>query len=118
MKKPARRKIKLFEPISGTKEKLAIQKVLTSGFWASGAGKGQVEIFEKKFQNYINAKDCVAVNSGTAALHLALSLADVKDKEVVLPSLSFVSTAHCAVYNGAKPILLMWIQKHCVLIQN
>lgn len=106
MKNVTRKKIKLFEPISGTKEKIAIQRVLTSGFWASGAGKGQVEIFEKKFQKYINAKSCVAVNSGTAALHLALSLADVKNKEVILPSLSFVSTAHCAVYNGAKPIFV------------
>ncbi len=37
---------------------------------------------------------------------LALSLSDIKGKEVILPSLSFVSTAHSIVYNGGKPIFV------------
>ena len=46
-------------------------------------------LFEKKFQSYCKAKQSVSVNSGTAALHLALACYDLKDKEVILPSLSF-----------------------------
>ena len=101
-----RKKIKLFEPIIGKEESKKIIQVLKSGFWASGSGIGNVKSFEEKFQNYIGSKSCVAVNSGTAALHLALSLSDIKGKEVILPSLSFVSTAHSIVYNGGKPIFV------------
>jgi len=100
------KKIKLFDPVVGIQESLTIQKILKSGFWASGAGNGNVAVFEKKFKEYINTKVCVAVNSGTAALHLALSLFDLKNKEVILPSLSFVSTAHSIIYNGGKPVFV------------
>ena len=48
----------------------------------------------------------MAVNSGTAALNIALSLIDIKEKEVILPSLSFVSTANCILKNGGKPIFV------------
>ena len=99
-------KIKLFEPIIGKEESKKIVQILKSGFWASGSGIGNVKTFEDKFQNYIGSKSCVAVNSGTAALHLALSLLDIEGKEVILPSLSFVSTAHSIVYNGGKPIFV------------
>ena len=101
-----RKKIKLFEPIIGKEESKKIIQVLKSGFCSSGSGIGNVKSFEEKFQNYIGSKSCVAVNSGTAALHLALSLSDIKGKEVILPSLSFVSTAHSIVYNGGKPIFV------------
>ena len=100
------KKIKLFDPVVGIQESRSIQKILKSGFWASGSGTGNVAIFEKKFKEYINTKVCVTVNSGTAALHLALSLFDLKNKEVILPSLSFVSTAHSIIYNGGKPVFI------------
>ena len=96
--------IKLFDPVIGKEEEIAVKKTLKSHFWASGLGIGNVEKFEKKFNKYVNSKCCVTVNSGTAALHLALSLVNIKNKEVILPSLSFVSTAHAVVYNGGKPI--------------
>ena len=97
------KKIKLFEPSFGLNEKKSILKVLKSKFWASGSGIGNVFEFEKKFNQYVHAKRTVAVNSGTAALHLALSLANIKNKEVILPSLSFISTAHAIIYNGGIP---------------
>ncbi|MDE2590614.1 MAG: DegT/DnrJ/EryC1/StrS family aminotransferase, partial [Patescibacteria group bacterium] len=98
-----KKQIKLFDPVTDRNEEDAIKKVLKSNFWASGAGTGKVLEFEEKFNNYIGSDFCVAVNNGTAALHLALSLVDIRNKEVILPSLSFVSTAHAVVYNGAKP---------------
>lgn len=100
------KKIKLFEPIIGAGEKLAINKVLESKFWASGSGIGYVLKFENQFKKYIGSDDCVAVNSGTSALNLALSLVDIKDKEVILPSLSFISTAHAIRINGGIPVFV------------
>ena len=98
--------IKLFDPVINSSEKNAITKVLESKFWASGAGSGQVSKFENEFKKYTQAKTCVAVNSGTAALNLACSLFNIRDKEVILPSLSFVSTAHCIVENGGIPVFV------------
>jgi dTDP-4-amino-4,6-dideoxygalactose transaminase len=100
------KKIKLFDPFFGKEEETAIKKTLKSRFWASGAGTGNVLRFENEFAKYIDSKSCVALNSGTAALHLALSLVDIKNKEVILPSLSFVSTAHAILYNGGKPVFV------------
>jgi len=99
-----KKKIKLFDPVSGLSEENALKKTLKSHFWASGSGVKKVQEFEKKFTKFVGANQCVAVNSGTAALHLALSLENIKNKEVILPSLSFVSTAHSVIYNNAKPI--------------
>jgi len=101
-----KKNIKLFDPVIGTEEEKTIIKVLNSGFWASGSGTGKVGEFENQFKQYVNSNDCIAVNSGTSALNLALSLFNLKNKEVLLPSLSFVSTAHSIVLNGAKPVFL------------
>ena len=98
--------ISLLEPTITQSEEKAVLDVLRSKFWASGSGTGHVRIFEEKFRKYIESKDCLAVNSGTAALNIALSLIDIKEKEVILPSLSFVSTANCILKNGGKPIFV------------
>ena len=98
--------IKLFDPAIDSKEKKAIVKVLEGKFWASGSGSGLVSKFENEFKKYIKSDACIGVNSGTAALNLALSLFDVKNKEVILPSMSFVSTAHCIVENKGIPVFV------------
>ena len=95
--------IKLFDPYINSKEKIAIEKTFSSKFWASGQGIGNVLKFEKEFQKFLKSNSCIAVNSGTAALNLAVSLIDIKNKEVILPSLSFVSTAHSILLNGGIP---------------
>lgn len=100
------KKIKLFDPSIDNKEEIAINKVLHSHYWASGNGEGNVLKFEELFKKFTNSKACIAVNSGTAALHLALSIFDIKNKEVILPSLSFVSTAHAILYNGGIPVFV------------
>ena len=97
------KKIKLFDPYTDKFEKIAINRVLESNFWASGEGNGNVKKFEEKFSKYVNSKNSVAVNSGTAALNLALSMYDIKNKEVILPSLSFVATANAIIENGGIP---------------
>ena len=99
-------KIKLFDPFINDLEISACEKVLKSHRWASGAGLEYVTKFEQDFQKYVNSKTCIAVNSGTAALNLALSLLNIKNKEVILPSMTFVSTAHAVMINGGKPIFV------------
>jgi len=100
------KKIKLFDPVIGVKEEKVIKRVLQNKFWASGAGVGEVKKFENEMRDYLKTDECVAVNSGTAALHLALSLSNIKNKEVIVPSLSFVSTANAILYNGGKPVFV------------
>ena len=99
-----KKKIKLFDPVIGKDERQKIFQVLESKFWASGSGTGHVLKFENEFKKYVGSNNCIAVNSGTSALNLALSLIDIKNKEVILPSLSFVSTAHAVIINGGIPV--------------
>jgi len=101
-----KKKIKLFDPDFGKDERQKISQVLESKFWASGSGAGNVLKFENQFKKYLGSDDCIAVNSGTAALNLAFSLIDIKNKEVILPSLSFVSTAHAVIINGGTPVFV------------
>ena len=55
---------------------------------------------------YVNSKDCIAVNSGTAALNLALSLFNIRNKEVIVPSLTFVSTINAIKFNHGIPVFI------------
>ena len=100
------KKIKLFDPSIGQEEQEKISLVLNSKFWASGSGTGNVLKFENEFKKYVGSNDCIAVNSGTSALNLALSLIDIKNKQVILPSLGFVSTAHAVIINGGIPVFV------------
>ena len=79
---------------------------IDTSLWGRGAGRGNVLKFERSFRKYIGSNDCVAVNSGTSALNLALSLYNIKNKEVILPSLTFVSTVNAVKINGGIPIFV------------
>ena len=96
-------KIQLSKPLVTSAEESIINKVIKSHFWASGSGVGYVKKFENSLNKFTGSNTCIGVNSGTAALNLALSLFDLKNKEVLIPSLTFVSTAHAVILNGAKP---------------
>ena len=98
--------IKLFDPYISNAEINAAANVIRSKFWASGGGTGNVKKFEDAFCKYTESKECVAVSNGTAALHLALSLFDIKNKEVIVPSLTFVSSVSSIIYNGGKPVFV------------
>ncbi len=61
--------------------------------------------FENKVCEYVGCKYALAVNSGTAALHLATFALDIKnDDEVIVPAISFVASSNCVLYQGGKPI--------------
>jgi len=94
--------IPLFRPSISIDEINAVTEVLKSGWWGLGPKTAE---FEEKFAKYVGVQHAVALNSGTAALHLALALLDLKrGDEVIVPPITFVSTAHAVLYNGAKPV--------------
>jgi perosamine synthetase len=61
--------------------------------------------FENKVCEYVECKYALAVNSGTAALHLATFAIDIKENdEVIVPAISFVASANCVLYEKGKPV--------------
>ncbi|MDD5130144.1 MAG: DegT/DnrJ/EryC1/StrS family aminotransferase [Candidatus Omnitrophica bacterium] len=63
--------------------------------------------FEDKFKAYVGAKYAIAVNSCTAALHLALEAIGVKEgDEVIVPAITFTATAEVVCYFKAKPVIV------------
>jgi perosamine synthetase len=80
----------------------AVSEVIRSN-WI-GLGPKTAE-FEAKFAEYCRVKYCVGVNSATAALDLALKLLHINPgDEVIVPTMTFVSTAHVVAYNLALPV--------------
>ncbi len=67
----------------------------------------EVAAFEERFASYCSSERCLAVNSGTSALHLALLAAGVgPGDEVITVSLTFVATTAAILYSGAKPVFI------------
>ena len=67
----------------------------------------EVNAFEEEFADYCGVRDCVAVNSGTSALHVALLAAGVgPGDEVITVSCTFVATVAAVVYTGARPVFV------------
>jgi dTDP-4-amino-4,6-dideoxygalactose transaminase len=95
-------------PLIGKEEIEAVTEVLKSGILTHALGAGpMVKKFEEAFAKYAEAKHAIAVNSGTAALHLAMAGAGIKPRdEVILPSFTFVATAEAIVMVGAKPVFV------------
>src|SRR4030042_229665 len=62
---------------------------------------------EEEFGRYIGAKHSIAVNSCTAALHLALKAINLqKDDEVIIPTMTFTATGEVVCYFHAKPVIV------------
>jgi dTDP-4-amino-4,6-dideoxygalactose transaminase len=82
----------------------AIARVLDSAQFVLGP---EVVAFETRFAEYCQVKHCLAVNSGTSALHLALLAGGVgPGDEVITVSMTFVATTAAILYTGAKPVFV------------
>ena len=93
-----------------------------------------VNLFEKKFAEYVGSKVAVAVVNGTAALHIALKLSNVQcGDEVITQSLTFIATANAIKYCEANPIFIdvdldtmglsptalqEFLSKYCIIVNN
>lgn len=105
MKKLAKRKqfLPFSLPSVGEEEKKEVMKVLDSGWLTTGPRTLE---FEKRFAEYVGAREAIAVTSCTAAIHLCLAVLGIKKgDEVILPSLTFPSTANEIIHLGATPVL-------------
>lgn len=83
-------------------DRLAVDAVLKSNWLTTGP---KVKEFEAAVAHYTGATECVAVNTGTAALHAAVWAAGIgPGDEVIVPAISFVASANCVLYVGATPV--------------
>ncbi len=94
--------IPLARPEIGEREEELALEVLRSGRLSLGPMQ---ERFEADFASWLGTDDAVAVSSGTAALHLgARALGWGPGDEVLTSPLSFVASANCLLYEGARPV--------------
>lgn len=92
-------------PIIGDEEREAVDRVLRSGMVAQGP---EVAAFEQEFSaHFVPGRPSVAVNSGTAGLHLGLLAAGVgAGDEVIVPSFTFAATGNSVALTGATPVFV------------
>jgi dTDP-4-amino-4,6-dideoxygalactose transaminase len=82
----------------------AIARVFDSCQFVLGA---EVAAFEQEFAGYCSAAECIALNSGTSALHLALLAAGVgPGDEVITVPFTFIASVAAIIYAGARPVLI------------
>jgi perosamine synthetase len=94
--------IPVFRPFYDEREEQAVAEVLRSGWIGLGP---RTEEFEERFARRVGSRYAIALNSCTAAIHLALRLLGVgAGDEVLVPTMTFVSTAMAANYEGAVPV--------------
>ncbi|MBI3243356.1 MAG: DegT/DnrJ/EryC1/StrS family aminotransferase [Chloroflexi bacterium] len=94
--------IPISRPLIGEDEKVAVMAALSSGQLAQGP---RVREFEEKFAAWAGVKHAVATSSGTTALHVAMLAHGLNEgDEVITTSFSFIASANCALYAGAKPV--------------
>ncbi|MBT2485393.1 MULTISPECIES: DegT/DnrJ/EryC1/StrS aminotransferase family protein [unclassified Microbacterium] len=93
------------KPIIGDDEREAVDRVLRSGMVAQGP---EVAAFEQEFSaHFVPGRPSVAVNSGTAGLHLGLLAAGVgAGDEVIVPSFTFAATGNSVALTGATPVFV------------
>jgi perosamine synthetase len=90
-----------YRPSFDDEEWEALREPLRSGWVGLGP---KTKEFEQAFARYVGAPHAVALNSGTAALHLALKVLGVEGSEVITTSLTYVATNHAILYNNAVPV--------------
>ena len=94
--------IPIAKPYLNQEDAQAAYDVIMSGWITQGP---RVQEFEEKFAAYTGAKYAVALSNCTTGLHLAMIVAGIgSGDEVICPSMSYIATANCIMYTGAKPV--------------
>ncbi len=95
--------IPFHRPSVGTEEQELVAQVLASGWLTSGPKVAQLE---EEFRAFVQARNAVAANSGTAGLHLAMEAFGVgRGDEVITTPLTFCATVQAILHTGAMPVL-------------
>jgi dTDP-4-amino-4,6-dideoxygalactose transaminase/nucleoside-diphosphate-sugar epimerase len=91
-------------PLIGREEEEEVLDCLRSGWMTTGP---KTKRFEQMLAEYAGARHAIAVNSCTAALHIAVAAAGIKrGDEVITSSITFPATANVVIHQGAKPVLV------------
>ncbi len=95
-------RVPLFELELGPEELEAVERVIKSRWLSAGP---ETEAFEEEFSKFLGGPKVLMVSSGTAAIHMALRALGVEPgDEVIVPAMTFVSTATPVLWLGAKPV--------------
>ncbi len=99
------KRIPLATPHMGETEQVYVKEAFDTN-WIAPLGP-QVDMFEKSIKEYVNINNAVALNSGTAAIHMALKHCGVKKDDVVFCStLTFAASCNPIVYENAIPVFI------------
>lgn len=91
-------------PCIGQEEIDEVVATMRSGWLGTGPKTHQLE---QEFAEYLGVRNCIAVSSCTAALHLAMLAAGIgAGDEVIVPSMTFCATANAVIHTGAKPVFV------------
>lgn len=97
-------KVTMANPYVGEEEAKAVYDTIKAGWLSMGP---KVKEFEKLFAEIVDSKYAVSTNNGSAALHVALIASGIQDgDEVLVPDITFASTAKVVLYERAIPILV------------
>ena len=97
-------KVPMSEPDISDTDRMAVLEVLTTPTLALGP---RLDLFEHRLAARIGVRHGIGVSSGTAGLHLAMIVAGVGEGDLVLTTpFSFVASANCALYVGARPVFV------------
>jgi len=97
-------KIRLTRPFLPQSAMNELLEVLEGGYWTQGV---KVAEFERLLADYLGIDHVIVVSSGTAALHLAISILNLKSEdEVIIPAYSFAATANIVKICGARPVFV------------
>src|SRR5665647_249583 len=80
-----------------------IKQTLKSGVLTDGP---RVKEFERQFAEYVHTTHSIAVSSGTAALEILLRLLNIENREVIVPTNTFVATPTSVLFSGGKPVFV------------
>jgi dTDP-4-amino-4,6-dideoxygalactose transaminase len=94
--------VPFYKPWTDGREIAAVTNAIRSGWLTTGP---RVKLFEERIRRFVKAGHSVALNSCTAALHLALAAADVgPGDEVITSPYTFAATGEAILYLGARPV--------------
>ncbi len=98
-----KKNIPIAQPLIGNEEAKAVYDLIKSGWISMGK---KVEEFEKLCSEYLGVKNSIAMNNGTSTLSALMTALEINsDDEVIIPNLTYISTANVVEYRSAKLIL-------------
>lgn len=93
--------IPMARPVVDDRDLKAVERILRSGYWASGP---EVRAFEEEFAQWLQVKHAIAVTNGTVALHAALLGVDIQPGDRILTTpFTFIATTNSILYCQARP---------------